>query len=478
MSGPKVTATTAARVAGRLRQVAAPWDVYGERIVTYEIHFGQKGPELIRGPITLEGYGIRVLRSRDGKTAVGFQASNDDSDPGVASVASTAEAVSKFSEFPAKDVQLPSGAASAPASPEILDRDLWENAPGVLTNYVRALFTAFEDRKGAAISFGSVKAHCIEVTLANSSGLAAEYAHTLVESEIGVKAFGGPEGAAPGEYWVTSSGRRLDAGRLPALAADWARYAQDARGAKLPPSGELAVVFPPSVTEAILPQSIGYKLSGRAQLRDLAPEPGSPLGAERLTLLDDGTVPWAVGSTPVDDEGTPQRRRTLVASGKSTEILYDTLHGNALGHPSSGSGLRLGFFEGGAYRFERSPGPTCTTLVIDSGDGGSDAELIEAAGDGIWIQQIGWPSPDGLTTAFGGEIRIGYRIRNGKLAEPVRGGTLGGLVIAAPGSPSLLANVAAIGSKPELTGGVHVPTLLVRGLTVAGSDAGAATSTA
>jgi TldD protein len=125
----------------------------------------------------------------------------------------------------------------------------------------------------------------------------------------------------------------------------------------------------------------------------------------------------------------------------------------------------------GGGHFGNSPGPSSTTLSIPAGDGGTDEELVEAAGDGVWIQQLGWASPDGLTTTFGGEIRIGYRIRNGKLAEPVRGGTLGGLVLAAPKTPSLLANVAGIGSKTELSGRVSVPTLLVRPMTLGGEDA-------
>jgi TldD protein len=471
VSGPEASADTAFRVAEHLRGVEAPWDVFAERVTTHEVHFGPKGVELVRGPIVLEGYGIRVLRSRDEKTAIGYQASTDTSAGGVRAALAGAESVSRYSEFPAKDPSLPTGETSGAPRPEIVDPTLWTDAPTVLSKYTAALFAAFEGRPGIALSFGSVKARSLEVTMANSAGLAAGYPHTRVEVEVAVKSYGGPEGAPPGEYWTNLWERRLDPGRLPQLADDWSRYATDARRAKAPPSGEHAVVLPPTVLESILPQSLGYKLSGRAQLREMAPQLGSTVAAPGLTLEDVGTLPWATASSPWDDEGTPQRKRTLVDRGVASELLYDALHGNALGHPSTGSGFRLGFGDtGGGSHFSHIPGPSCTTLSITGGEGGSDQELIETAREGIWIQQLGWASPDGLTTMFGGEIRIAYRIRGGKLAEPIRGGTLGGLVLSAPGTPTLLANVAAIGSRPQLTGRVRVPSLLVKPMTVGGED--------
>jgi TldD protein len=467
MSSPKSTSDTAFRVGERLKRLDVPWDVYGERTRSYEVHLGGKGIELTRGPILLEGYGLRILRPHEGKTAVGFQASTDASERGVDTVLEDAEAVARYSEFPAKTVNLPSSGPT-PGLP-IADPALWDDSPRALTEYAASIYAAFEGRKGVVVSFGSVKAACSEVTLSNSSGLEASYAHTTVGFELAVKASDGPEGPPPGEYWVDIGGRRLESDRLPTLAAEWSRYAQDARHAKLPPSGDLNVVLPPSVLDAILPSSLAMKLSGRGQLRDMSPEPGSAVGAADLTLTDDGTIPWAYGSSPVDDEGTPQGSHTLISHGASTGLLYDNLYGSALGVPSTGNGVRFAAFQlGGIRRFTRSPVPSCSTLAIPAGSGGTPEDLIEAAEDGVWIQQLGWASPDSVTTAFGGEIRIGYRIRHGKLAEPVRGGTLGGVVLATPGNPSLFANIAAVGAKPELTQGVFVPPVMVRSLTVAG----------
>jgi len=474
MSGDVATAETAFRVADRLRKTEGPWEVFAERSRRYEVHLNGLSIELVRGPILLEGYGIRLLRPRGDRLGIGFQASTDLSDEGVRRVVADAELISKYSDFPAPKAELP-GASGAGPSVEVLDPVLWRDAPGALDAYFATLRQAFESASDAVPTFGSVKVTLTETTLENSAGLSTRYAHSFVEEEIAVKSFGGPEGRPPGEYWYSSMERRLATETLTERVQEWIRYARDARRASPPPSGDRKVILPPEVLDGILPPVVGFKFTGAAALRHLAPEAGTTTGPVSLSLADDGTVPWGTGSSPIDDEGTRQGIRPLVAEGKAVGILYDALHASALGAVSTGSACRSGRAGRGAWRrFTSRPGPSSSTIVIPGGTGGSDAELIEAAGDGIWVQQLGWASPEALTTAFGGEIRLGYRIRGGKLAEPVRGGTIGGLLIAPEGKPSLFNDLENQGSRPVLCGGIRTPSLLVRSMTVSGADAAAA----
>ena len=470
MSSRRPLATTAFEVADRVRG-PGPWDVFAERSRRFEIHFTGRTVEMVRGPMELEGYGIRVFRFRDEGTGTGFQASSDLSAPGVEEAYRTAESLSAFSKFPAPKVDLPSGTNRTLASVEILDPALWDRPMESLEGYVHDLFTAFEGRREVGPSFGSVRATLTETTLANSAGRRAAYAHASVDLEIAVKSSGGPEGPPPGEYWVNESRRRLDPSALRSQVDEWCRFAQDVRRAVPPPSGELPVVLPASVLSGILPPVLGLRLTGGARLRRIAPELGTRWGTESVTIRDDGRLPWGIASGPVDDESVPHEPHEILSKGSVSALLYDVLHAHAFETSSSGSGLR-GFLPTGTRdwrRFLYPPTATSTTLVLDPGDGGTDEELVAAAGDGIWVQQLGWAFPDPISGAFGGEVRIGYRIRGGKIAEPVRGGTVGGLVVAPPGQASLLASLAAIGSKPVLSEGIQTPTLLVRPLTVAGA---------
>ena len=446
-----------------------PWEVFGERIRRYEIHLNGGKIEITRGPIALEGYGVRVFRNHDGVTGIGHQASNDFSPEGIREALSDAERGARHASFPSPDVVLPTGHGATGGIVEVLDRGLWEYPMDSLDAFVSALQTAFEGRKQSSLSFGSVRATLSETSICNSSGLRTGYGHTTVDLEVGVKAFGGPEGPAPGEYWVNDSDRRLRPAELGLRVTEWCRYAEDVRRGGPPPTGEMAVVVPPSVLAGILPTVFGGRFTGSARIRQVAPTSGTRLGAEIATIRDDGRIPWAPMSSPVDDEGVPQRRRTLLDHGAVSEILYDSLHAGTFRTNSTGSGFR-GLSSGFRtwFRFLRPPLVGPSTITLDPGEGGTDAELVEAARDGIWVQQIGWSSPDPLTGAFGGEIRLAYRIRNGKLAESIRGGTVGGVALAHEGSPSLMTRLEAIGSRVGFSEPVLSPPVLVRPLAVAG----------
>ncbi|MFZ0700030.1 MAG: metallopeptidase TldD-related protein [Thermoplasmata archaeon] len=456
------------RVAEKLR-IEAPWDVYAEHLEGYEVHFDGARIETVRGPITTDGYGIRVLRKVGEQMSVGYQASADASGPGIAAVLADAEAAARHARFPARTVELPASAPRSLSDVEISDPALTDRPRESVDAYVRETFARFEGRAGVQPSFGSVRATVGETTIANSAGLATSFAHTRVSFELAVKASGGPEGRPPGEYWVTRDQRRLDPRELAADIDSWCQRAIDVRRAEAPPAGQLPVVLPAYVLSEIVPPVLGFRLSGAARLRQMTPEPGTVFGTELVSIDNDGRLPWGGESAPVDDEGTRTGRFALLDHGKTGELIYDALHAGAFDRTSTAGAQRVGDFGRHArsrFTSRRSPGPA--TLAMHPGPGGTDLEVIETVRDGIWVEQFGWAFPDPMSGAFGGEIRIGYRIRNGRLAEPIRGGTVGGLVVAGPGTASLLNSVLTIGSNAMLSDSISAPTIAVSGLTVAG----------
>jgi PmbA protein len=471
MSEPSFGAESAYRAAEQVRKasVPGPWDVYGERIERYEVHLNGNVREMVRAPITLEGVGLRVIRSFEQKLGVGFAATTDTSAASMAKAVSDAEATARYSRFPASAAQLPSDRPRAEAV-ESVDRAAWSKPLESVEAYVHALLTAFEGRPGIVPSFGSVHLTLAEATLANSAGLEHRASRTTVDLEVAVKAFGGPEGRPPGEYWVTSRTVQLDPRSLAGLVDTWCQRAKDVRVAKPPSAGDQTVVLPPRVLTDILPEILSYRLSGSAELRGIAPKPGEMLGTPTISIWDDGRFPYAIGTSAVDDEGNVQSKRSLVASGAASATLYDVLHASAAGRTSTGSGLRESIGYPAWEHFSASPHPTATTMVLSTGDIASDAEIAEAAGEGIWVDQLGYAFPDALSAAFGGEIRIGYRIRHGKIAEPLRGGTVGGVVVSGAGEKSLLNSIVGLGKRPELTAHLSCPTLIVGNMSVGGSD--------
>jgi predicted Zn-dependent protease len=472
MSAKAAPSDMAFRVADRLR-TDGPWDVIGERSTRFEVHLQGAAIELERGPITVEGYGVRLFRPRGDKLGTGFQGSTDTSPEGVRAVLEDAEATARHSEFPARTVELPSG-GRAPAEVLSVDRGLWSDPVGSIRAYVDALLRPFEGRKGAVPSFGSVKATLTELSFANSAGLKVSFPCTRVDLELAVKAFGGPEGAPPGEFWVTHTAGRLEPESAARSVEAWCRHAADVRHAVTPPTGDQAVILPPPVLTDILPHVLGFQFTGVARLRRIAPKLGAAVAADRVTIRDEGTYPWGARSAPYDDEGAPRGTHALIERGSVAGLLYDSLYASAFATGSTGSATRTTLGPSvdsfGDLRFTQRSGPGGSTIVVAPGDGGTTDELVEAAGEGILVTQLGWANPNPISGSFGGEIRIGYRIRGGKIAEPVRGGTIGGAVLAPPGAPSMLANAEAIGRDLELCGYLAAPAILVRPLSVAGSS--------
>ncbi|MCI4346656.1 MAG: TldD/PmbA family protein [Thermoplasmata archaeon] len=456
-------------VADHLRsKVEPPWDLFAQRIRRYEVHLAGRRVELLRGPIHLSGYGVRVLRPSGAAIQVGVGSSNDLSPEGIAGAAARATAAAKFSTFPAADVILPSK-VSGPSGLELTDPAVRDRPEAALSSFTESLLAQFDGMKDPVPSFGSVRASYTENSFANSSGEHAAWTGTGVEFEFAVKSVTGAEGAPAGEYWVNSTSRRLDPASLGVDVPRWAKLAKEMRGAKPPTSGELTVAFPTAVLAEILPPILGFRLTGTAELRGLAPDLGAKVASDLVQITDDPFLPWGGRSAPVDDEGSAHAPLELLHQGTVKARMYDLLHASKFGHASTGHGVRAGGF-GDGHRFAAGVAPGMTNLVLRAGDGGSDEELIASIGEGLWLEQLGFPFPDGLGGTYGGEIRAAYRIRGGKLAEAVRGGTVGGSLVAPPGAPSLLAGVTHLGSRSVLSGAYSGPTVVARGIAVAGPD--------
>jgi PmbA protein len=460
---------TAFRVADALRgRLEAPWEVYGEHLRRFEIHLSGDHIEMIRGPLEMEGYGLRLLRRKEGTLGIGFSATSDLSTPGIERTVELAEATASHARFPAPRAELPSSGAATTGDIETVDARLW-NAPfETLESYAHQLLSQFDGRRTVVPSFGSIKATLSQSTISNSQGLERGQDRTTVEFEFAVKASGGPEGAPPGEYWVVRRQGSLPTDGVASEVDHWCRQAEAIRRAGTPNSGPQKVIFPAHVLADVLPAILGFRLSGAARLRKIMPEPGTEIGSEKVTIWDDPTLPFGVGSGAFDDEGSPHSRRAILEHGKVVSGLYDALHGAAFDLPSTGNASRDGTFTSESIRFAHSPQPGTSNLSWEPGDGGTDEELIEAVGEGIWLEQLGYAFPDAFSGAFGGEIRVGYRIEHGKLGEPIRGGIIGGLLFGGPGEPSLLRSVTSTGSRARTEGSLRAPSVVVDPMTVAG----------
>lgn len=202
------------------------------------------------------------------------------------------------------------------------------------------------------------------------------------------------------------------------IGREASRIAVTMLGAGVCPSGKMPVVIDNGFGGVIFHEACGHGLEATAVARNasvFAGKLGQKIASDVVTAVDDGTIPNAWGSAAMDDEGTPTQKNILIENGILKSYLVDKLNGRKMGMPSTGSSRRQ------SYRF--APTSRMTNTYIASGKH-STKEMIEHTEFGLYAKHMGGGSVDPATGIFNFAVLEGYLIRNGKIAEPVRGATL------------------------------------------------------
>lgn len=142
---------------------------------------------------------------------------------------------------------------------------------------------------------------------------------------------------------------------------------------------------------------------------------GEKIANEKVTAIDDGTIPNAWGSVNIDDEGTPAQRKVLIEKGILKSYMVDKLNGRRMGMESTGSSRRQ------SYRWD--PTSRMTNTYIDNGTDRNE-DIIRSIEYGLYAKSMGGGSVNPITGSFNFAVNEGYIIRNGKICEPVRGASL------------------------------------------------------
>ncbi len=225
-------------------------------------------------------------------------------------------------------------------------------------------------------------------------------------------------------------------------AREAARIAVTMLGAKSCPAGKFPVVIDNGFGGVIFHEACGHGLEATAVARNasvFAGKLGQQIASPLVTAIDDGTIPNAWGSSAMDDEGTPTARNVLIENGVLKSYLVDRLNGRKMGAAITGSSRRQD------YRF--APTSRMTNTYIAPGKS-TPEEIIAATEYGLYARQMGGGSVDPATGSFNFAVLECYMIRNGKIAEPVRGATLIGK------GPEVLWDIDMVGNNLERAQGM------------------------
>jgi len=238
------------------------------------------------------------------------------------------------------------------------------------------------------------------------------------------------------------------------------------------PAGFMTVVLGPGWPGVLLHEAIGHGLEGDFHRKGISAfngRMGERIATEHITVVDDGTLSERRGSLSIDDEGTPSARNVLIENGRLSGLMLDKLNARAMGMKPTGNGRR--------ESFAHLPMPRMTNTYMLAGEH-SPEEIIGSVDNGIYAANFNGGEVDITSGKFVFAASEAYRIRNGKLAEPLKGATLIG------NGPDVLTRVGMVGNDLELDAGVGIcgkeaqsvpvgvgqPTLRIDGLTVGGTE--------
>jgi TldD protein len=237
------------------------------------------------------------------------------------------------------------------------------------------------------------------------------------------------------------------------------------------PAGVMDVVLGPGWPGILLHEAIGHGLEGdfnRKGSSAFAGLMGKRIASKGVTVLDDGTIPDRRGSITIDDEGTPSSKTTLIEDGILVGLMQDRQNARLMGVAPTGNGRR--------ESYAHAPMPRMTNTYMLGGDS-TPEDIVADLKDGIWAVGFGGGQVDITNGKFVFSCTEAYRVKNGKVMEPVKGATLIGDGATALNKIRALGNDMALDPGMGNCGkqgqwvpvGVGQPTVMIGGLTVGGS---------
>jgi len=220
-------------------------------------------------------------------------------------------------------------------------------------------------------------------------------------------------------------------------------------------SGKMPVIFTPKAALVlILPIISG--LNGKMILKKISPltsRKNKKLWSDLLTFYSDGTIDFALGSAPFDDEGIEMKRVPLVEKGEIKNFYYDLQTAGMAGLESTGNGLRAGI--------QGEPVPGISNLVVEEGKV-PFSEMIKDIKEGIIIDQVlGLGQGNIISGAFSNNVQLGYKIEKGKIVGRVKDVMIAGNAI------EELKNIVALGDKAKwISGKYKFPHIYLKSLSV------------
>lgn len=188
--------------------------------------------------------------------------------------------------------------------------------------------------------------------------------------------------------------------------------------AKPAPAGTMPVVMGNGFGGVIFHEALGHLLETTSVARNasaLTDMVGQQVASPAVTYVDEGVSAHGWGSSRFDDEGAPTESTVLIRNGVLESYMVDRWGALKTGYRPTGSGRRQD------YTF--APTSRMRNTILERGTTPRE-ELFQGIELGLYAKSLGGGQVKPGSGEYNFAVTEGYMIRNGEIAEPVRGAML------------------------------------------------------
>jgi TldD protein len=322
------------------------------------------------------------------------------------------------------------------------------------------------------VSFGDEIKH---IAVATSDGTLVEDTQPMIRLNVQVLS----EQGNSRQTSVEGGGGRLgmeyfDTHTPEDIAREAARQAVLLQTAVEAPAGQFPVVLGKGDSGILLHEAVGHGLEAdfnRKKTSNYSDRVGQSVASTLVTVVDDGTIANSRGTINVDDEGNLPQRNVLIEEGILAGYMQDRISSRHFGVTPSGNGRR--------ETFRNYPMPRMTNTYMLPGQDAPE-DIVKSVDRGLYCLSYSGGQVNISNGDFVFSVTEAYLIEDGKVTAPVKNVTLIG------NGPDTLSKVTMVGNDFQLSDGrwtcgkegqsvpvgVGMPTVLVSGITVGGTQGG------
>lgn len=212
-----------------------------------------------------------------------------------------------------------------------------------------------------------------------------------------------------------------------------AGYAPSAKMPVILGNGFGGVIFHEACGHALEATSVGIRNSYFTDMQ------GQQIASSIVSARDNATIDGEWGSYATDDEGNTSSDLLLIENGILKNYLVDELGGRRMNCAPTGCSRR--------QNYSYAPTSRMSNTYICNGES-DPKDIIANTEYGLYCTQMGGGSVDTSTGDFNFAVNEAFMVRDGKIAEPVRGATLIGK------GQDILKNIDMVGNDLKLSAAI------------------------